>query len=84
MENIKMQCSRCEKFVEIPGVNEDKNQAILIGRAFGLKMMDLAPELPAEYREMYISGICPTCWDSMFAPLSMDDDAVEESSMELA
>lgn len=84
MENIKMQCSRCKKFVEIPGVDENKNQAILVGRVFGLRIAEIVPELPAEYREMYISGTCPTCWDSMFAPPSMDDDVVEESNMELA
>lgn len=84
MENIKIQCRRCKKSVEIPGVDENTNKAILVGRAMGLKIVDIIPELPAEYREMYISGTCPTCWDNMFAPLSMDDEIVEESNMELA
>ena len=30
------------------------------------------PELPAQYREMLISGTCPSCWDAMFE--SSDDD----------
>ncbi len=31
------------------------------------------PYLSADEREMLISGICPTCWDSMFGSVEEDD-----------
>lgn len=34
------------------------------------------PELPAQYREMLISGTCPSCWDAMFGSFDDDDEAI--------
>lgn len=34
------------------------------------------PELPAAYREMLISGTCPSCWDAMFGSFDDDDEAI--------
>jgi len=34
---------------------------------------DCFPYLPAESREFLISGICGTCWDSMFPPEEDDE-----------
>ena len=33
----------------------------------GMCAQDAFPYLSADEREMLISGICPTCWDKMFA-----------------
>jgi hypothetical protein len=32
----------------------------------GALVQDAFPEVPKEYREMFISGTCPKCWDDMF------------------
>ena len=34
----------------------------------GDKIQITMPEVPAEDREMLISGICPTCWKNTFGP----------------
>ena len=31
----------------------------------GAKMQDAFPNFSPEEREFFMSGICPTCWDSM-------------------
>lgn len=42
-------------------------------------VQDAFPYLSAEEREMLISGICPSCWDSMFGcPTDEDEDEEEE------
>lgn len=44
-------------------------------------VQDAFPYLPAEDRELLISGICPTCWDAYFNILEEDeyeDDEEEE------
>lgn len=33
----------------------------------GALVQDAFPELDASQRELLISGVCPTCWDNMFA-----------------
>jgi len=37
------------------------------------KIQDILPNLEPEYREMFISGMCPKCWDKMIG-----DDEEEE------
>ncbi len=32
----------------------------------GVLIQDAMPYLDADQREMFISGICPTCWNKMF------------------
>ena len=83
MQNIKITCICCRKPVEIPGVDADKLTTIRVGRAMGMSIREIVPELSPDYREMFISGTCPTCWDNMFAPPSMEE-SLEDSGMELA
>jgi len=47
----------------------------------GTLTQDAFPYLPAEEREMLISGICPTCWDKMFG--SWDDEDEDEEEVEV-
>ena len=37
----------------------------------GAFVQEAFPEVPKEYREMFISGTCPECWERMFGN---DDD----------
>ena len=82
MQNIKVTCTCCHQSVEIPGVDFDKLNAIKIGRMNGQSIQDIIPELSPDYREMLISGICPTCWDNMFG--FEPEESLEDSGMELA
>jgi hypothetical protein len=55
-------CVDCGDCVEIPCTRE---QAMRRSRGEGVSAV--FPELSAELREMFISGICPKCWDKIFA-----------------
>ena len=34
----------------------------------GMLTQDAFPELPASEREIFITGVCPTCWDKLMGP----------------
>ena len=40
----------------------------------GMSIQDAMPDMNPEYREMLISGICPSCWDDMFSDEDEDDE----------
>ena len=54
-------CPICggEQFVQ---VNSDDYQRWINGEGM---IQDVMPYIPAEVREILISGICPTCWDKI-------------------
>lgn len=62
-------CVNCNRPVEIHLSREFYNALHSDARKTTL-IQDLpgASKVPPELREMYISGICPTCWDKMFEP----------------
>lgn len=39
----------------------------------GEKIQNAMPEVPAEDREMLISGICPSCWEKAFGLIPEED-----------
>lgn len=82
MQNIKITCTCCNQSIEIPGVDAKKLKAIQAGRSIGMSIQEIVPELSPDYREMFISGICPTCWNNMFS-LELEEEHIEDSSMEL-
>jgi len=43
----------------------------------GRLIQDAMPSVPAEQREMLITGICPECWDKYMKPLDDEDDETE-------
>lgn len=59
---IQVTCSCCGKEYLIPCNKQDFEDFVsgekLIQEAF--------PYMPAEYRELFISQLCPTCWDKIF------------------
>lgn len=83
MQNIKITCTCCRQPVEIPGVDAEKLEAIQAGRSIGMSIQDIIPDVSPDYREMFISGICPTCWDNMFGS-DEEEESIEDSAMELA
>ena len=85
MQNIKITCICCHQPVEIPGVDSGALSAIQAGRAMCMSIQDIIPNVSPAYREMFISGICPECWNKMFGCEEEDEDElVDDSSMELA
>jgi hypothetical protein len=40
----------------------------------GMLIQDAIQSVPAEQREMLITGICPGCWDKYMKPLDDEDD----------
>ena len=48
----------------------------------GTLVQDAFPYLNAGEREMLISGICPTCWDSMFGMDDHFENLIEEDDDE--
>jgi len=60
---IAVKCPRCEREYILPCNKED-----LIAFQNGEKLAQEAfPYMPAQYREMLISGLCPECWDEIFS-----------------
>lgn len=37
-------------------------------------MQDLLPDMPKEIREMFISGMCPECWEKYFGESEEEQD----------
>lgn len=60
--SIELTCVVCHK-VTVVEVFEKDYINYTKGRMF---VQDCFPYLDADHREMFISGICPTCWDNMF------------------
>jgi hypothetical protein len=42
----------------------------------GALVQDAFPEVPKEYREMFISGTCPECFADMFGSSDDDDETI--------
>lgn len=59
---VNVKCPACGKVYEIdvPKEQYDTYKA-------GALIQDAFPDMPCEIREMFITGICPPCWDRMFS-----------------
>jgi len=56
-----VKCRECDTVKEI----EASKDGVTMWQQ-GMLIQTALPELTAEEREMFISRICPTCWDKMF------------------
>lgn len=65
-------CPICGKETEITVNFED-----YLNWQSGMHAIYAFPYLSADQREMLISGVCPSCWDSMY-PEEDDEDEEEE------
>ena len=67
-------CPLCGRVTEISVRTEDyaRYQA-------GALAQDAFPYLSADEREMLISGICPTCWDEVFAGYDEWNEGLEQT-----
>lgn len=64
MSNITVvkTCIKCRKDVTITG---PEDQIMALANREGCAQ-NVAPSIHPDLREMFISGICATCWDRMF------------------
>ena len=61
METYHLECVRCSQESAINASPRDVE-----AWSDGELIQDAMPYLDADQREMFISGICPTCWNKMF------------------
>lgn len=59
-ENTVVDCKFCGDTYLFKGLDE----TLVYNRSRNIQ--DILPNLEPEYREIFISGICPKCWDKMF------------------
>ena len=64
-------CETCGKNVEIP-CDGKTFFALKNWRRSFRSIQEIAPNLSPEYREMFISGICPECWKKIFGDENED------------
>lgn len=43
----------------------------------GVLIQDALQSVPAEQREMLITGICPECWDKVMKPFDEEEDETQ-------
>lgn len=58
---MTIRCKKCSRPVDI-----DVTDAQIVAWRHGALIQKAMPNVTAEKREMFISGICPICWDEMF------------------
>lgn len=61
---ITKTCIICGKNVEM-NLNEEFVKAVKQPHNCNIQELPGASTVPPEFREMFISGICPSCWDKM-------------------
>ncbi len=72
MENhdIKITCTMCRNEKIIPMTAEQYIQ-LEEGLLKGEHIQDAVPDLDPEWREMFLSGICPDCWKNNIASMEI-------------
>ena len=61
---INVPCSFCNTNYEIEMTQGQFNEIMSPHRRY---IQDIIPELAPEMRELFISGMCPKCWDKLFS-----------------
>ena len=60
---INVPCGFCNTNYEIEMTQVQLNELLSPHRRH---IQDIIPELAPEKRELFISGMCPKCWDKLF------------------
>lgn len=66
---IITRCPFCGRANEV-----EVNEADYLDWQDGVLVQDAFPYLSADEREMLVSGICPTCWESTFGSAEDEDE----------
>lgn len=64
--SVSMYCCNCSEKFELTGFSSEQNERLYRRDETREKIQDIIPEVPAEWRELFISRICPDCWKKMF------------------
>lgn len=64
--SVSMYCSRCKTKYELTGLSSEQSDKLYYRDIYGLKIQQIIPEVKPEWREMFISGYCPDCWNKIF------------------
>lgn len=63
---IGVRCIICKKIQNID-LTESQAQRITMRGSSGELVQNIIPNLPASEREIFVSQVCGTCYDEMFA-----------------
>ena len=67
MAHIATRCRCCKNIIQIPCSDEAYVAAQFWNAATDPRpIQEVFPDMSPENREMFVSGICPTCWNVMF------------------
>lgn len=75
---IITRCPFCGRANEV-----EVNEADYLDWQDGVLVQDAFPYLSADEREMLVSGICPTCWESTFGGTEDEDEELSDWDLEI-
>ena len=74
MARIATRCRCCKNIIQIPCSDETYVAAQFWNAATDPRpIQEVFPDMSPENREMFVSEICPTCWNVMFG----EEDEIE-------
>ena len=62
--NVTVPCGFCHTEYKVEMTESQFNELMSPHRRH---IQDIIPELAPEIRELFISGMCPKCWDKLFS-----------------
>lgn len=62
--NVNVPCGFCNTEYKVEMTESQFNELMSPHRRH---IQDIIPELAPEIRELFISGMCPKCWDKLFS-----------------
>ena len=62
--NVNVPCGFCHTEYKVEMTESQFNELMSPHRRH---IQDIIPELAPEMRELFISGMCPKCWDKLFS-----------------
>lgn len=64
--SVSMYCRVCSTKYELTGFSSEQNERLYRRDETKEHIQDIIPEVPAEWRELFVSRTCPSCWKKMF------------------
>lgn len=75
--HYRKKCTFCSKVWEIP-MTYDQYRRLDESLSGGDLLGEAVPDLEPKWREMFLSGMCPDCWEKMAAACNEEDGDLEE------
>lgn len=82
MIEVTRQCCRCGANVPLKVYEEDYIEFTTTPIMKRRLVQDIFPYLTPQDKEMFISQVCPTCWEDMFPSEDEDEDISAEDLKE--